>query len=46
MRVSPAAYLNQDNLENALASSDKVTGIKHNHTEGLKGARATTHALW
>ena len=46
MRVSPAAFLNQDNLENALSSSDKVTEITHNHTEGMKGARATTHAIW
>lgn len=46
MRVSPAAFLNQDNLENALNASDKVTEITHNHPEGIKGARATTHAIW
>ena len=46
MRVSPAAFLNQDNLENALIASDKVTEITHNHPEGMKGARATTHAIW
>ncbi|RKU25260.1 hypothetical protein C6497_16310 [Candidatus Poribacteria bacterium] len=46
MRVSPAAFLNQDNLENALNDSDKVTDITHNHPEGMKGARATTHAIW
>ncbi len=46
MRVSPAAFLNQDNLENALNASDKVTEITHNHPEGMKGARATTHAIW
>lgn len=46
MRVSPVAFLNQDNLENALNTSDKVTEITHNHPEGIKGARATTHAIW
>ena len=46
MRVSPAAFLNQNNLENALIASDKVTEITHNHSEGMKGARATTHAIW
>ena len=28
------------------AASDKVTAITHDHPEGLKGARATTHAIW
>lgn len=46
MRVSPAAFLNRDNLDAALAASDKVTEITHNHPEGMKGARATTHAIW
>ena len=46
MRVSPAAYLNRDNLSAALAASDLVTAVTHNHPEGLKGARATTHAIW
>jgi ADP-ribosylglycohydrolase len=46
MRVSPAAFLNKDNLDAALAASDKVTEITHNHPEGIKGARATTHAIW
>lgn len=46
MRVSPAAFLNRDNLDAALATSDKVTEITHNHPEGMKGARATTHAIW
>ena len=44
MRVSPAAYLNRDNLSAALDASDLVTAVTHNHPEGLKGARATTHA--
>ncbi len=46
MRVSPAAYLNKDSLSNALEASDKVTAVTHNHPEGMKGARAITHAIW
>ena len=46
MRVSPAAFLNPNDLDTALAASDKVTEITHNHPEGMKGARATTHAIW
>ena len=40
MRVSPAAYLNRDNLASALEASDLVTAVTHNHPEGLKGAGA------
>lgn len=46
MRVSPAAFLHRDDLQAAVDASDKVTAITHNHPEGLKGARATTHAIW
>ena len=46
IRVSPAAFLNRDDLDAALAAADKVTEITHNHLEGMKGARATTHAVW
>ena len=46
MRVSPAAYLNRDALSAALEASDLVTAVTHDHPEGLKGARATTHAIW
>ena len=46
MRVSPAAYLNRDSLSAALEASDLVTAVTHNHPEGLKGARATVHAIW
>ena len=46
MRVSPAAFLNRDNLTSALSAADKVTAITHNHPEGMKGARATTHTIW
>ncbi len=46
MRVSPAALLNRDDLPAALAAADRVTAITHNHPEGMKGARATVHAIW
>ena len=47
MRVSPAAFLNRNQaLEEALTNADRVTEITHNHPEGIKGARATTHAIW
>ncbi|MDE2868337.1 MAG: ADP-ribosylglycohydrolase family protein [Chloroflexota bacterium] len=47
MRVSPAAYLNRNgDLSDVLEASDLVTAITHNHPEGLKGARATVHAIW
>ena len=46
MRVSAAAFLNRNDLDAALAASDTVTEITHNHPEGMKGARATTHAIW
>ena len=46
MRVSPAAFLNRGELAAALFASDEVTKITHNHPEGMKSARATTHAIW
>lgn len=47
MRVSPAAYLNRNgDLSAALEASDLVTAVTHSHPEGLKGARATVHAIW
>ena len=46
MRVSPVAFLNHNDLNAALFASNKVTEITHNHPEGMKGARATTHAIW
>ena len=47
MRVSPAAYLQRGStLEDALNASDEVTEVTHDHPEGMKGARATTHAIW
>ena len=47
MRVSPAAVLNRDRpVEEALRAADHVTAVTHDHPEGMKGARATTHAIW
>ena len=46
MRVSPAAFLNREDLDAALVAADKVTVISHDHPEGIKGARATTHAIY
>ena len=47
MRVSPAAFLNRSQpVELALKAADHVTAVTHAHPEGMKGARATTHALW
>ena len=47
MRVSPAAYLHRHGpVADALKAADRVTAITHNHAEGMKGARATTHAIW
>ena len=47
MRVSPVALLYRGaSLEEALAVSDRVTKITHDHPEGIKGARAVTEAIW
>ena len=45
MRVSPCAW-KAGSLEEALALSDAVTGVTHNHPEGMKGARAVTSAVF
>ena len=46
MRVSPAAFLHRHSVvEDALKAANRVTAITHNHSEGMKGARATTHAI-
>ena len=47
MRVSPAAFLNRHrDLEHVMAAADRVTGVTHNHPEGIKGAQATACAVW
>lgn len=45
MRVSPAAFLSPS-IQYARELAIKVTAITHNHEEGLKGALATTDAIW
>ena len=45
MRVSPCAWA-ASTLEEALAMSDAVTEVTHNHPEGVKGARAVTTAIF
>lgn len=45
MRVGPAAFLSPS-LEYARNLATKVTEITHNHPEGIKGALATTDAIW
>ena len=47
MRVSPVALPYRGrSLEEALATSNRVTEITHDHPEGIKGARAVTEAIW
>lgn len=45
MRVSPCAYV-AESLEQALFLSDCVTGVTHNHPEGIKAARAVTACIY
>jgi len=45
MRVSPAAFMSPT-IDYARKLAIAVTEITHNHPEGLKGALATTDAIW
>lgn len=45
MRVSACAYYAKS-LEEAKELSKKVTAVTHNHPEGIKGAEATTVAIY
>ena len=45
MRVSPCAWV-AESMEEALAFSDDITKVSHDHPEGIKGARATTAAIF
>ncbi len=45
MRVSPCAYAAKT-LDEAIALSKAVTEVTHNHAEGIKGAEATTVAVF
>lgn len=44
MRVSPAGFIASDE-EEAERLAETVTGVTHNHEEGLKGAKATAVAI-
>lgn len=45
MRVSPVAWL-FDDLSQVLEEAEKTAFPTHNHPEGIKGAKAVTHAIW
>lgn len=45
MRVSSVAWFAQTE-EEALNLAEKSAEITHNHPEGIKGAKATAHAIW
>ena len=45
MRVSPVAYVTRS-YEELITLSDIVTGVTHNHPEGMKGARMVAIATW
>ena len=45
MRVSPVGYV-ADTMDEAKDLSAIVTGVTHNHPEGLKGAEATACLVW
>ena len=45
MRVSAAAETSKT-LEEALQKAEIVTAVTHDHWEGIKGAKATTEAIW
>lgn len=45
MRVSACGFA-ADTLEEALQMSTNVTAVSHNHPEGIKGANATTAAIF
>lgn len=45
MRVSPVAYA-ADSLEQTEALAEIVTGVTHDHPEGLKGGRVTAGLIW
>ena len=44
MRVSPAGFL-ATSVDEAISLADRVTGVTHNHPQGLRGAAATAVAI-
>ena len=45
MRVSACGFMAKS-LEEAIVLSEAVTGVTHNHPEGIKGAEATAVAIY
>ena len=45
MRVSPAAYV-AESLDEAMALAERSAAVTHNHPEGVRGAQATTAAIF
>lgn len=45
MRISPAGYA-FDSLQETLKQAEKYTAVTHNHPEGIKGACATSAAIY
>ena len=45
MRICPVAEVTND-LQSALQLAEIVTSVTHNHPEGIKGAKATVHAIF
>lgn len=45
MRVSPCGFA-AASMEEAIALADAVTAVTHNHPEGMRGAEATTAAIF
>ena len=45
MRVSACGWMGET-LEEVLDYAERVTVITHNHPEGIKGAKATAHAIY
>ena len=46
MRVSPAAWLCQENLQQMLQIAAITAVVSHNHPEGIKGAQATAAVIF
>ena len=46
MRVSPAAWLCQDDLRKMLRVAAVTAEVSHNHPEGIKGAQATAAVIF
>ena len=45
MRVSPVAYIDTD-LNGVISAAYAVTGVTHNHPEGMRGAAIVAACIW